>query len=135
MRGNELRHDLNSCPPSAGSRTILTAPRIERARSRMSRVPVRPGSWIWKISGQSAAEATGPARCEIASWKQISQLGSAPPPARTARRWEAGAGCFARGRLVKHARYYWLLLAEGHLNRRLLADMRRRIWAFPLPSG
>ena len=22
------------------------------------------------------------------------------------------------GRLVKHARYYWLLLAEGHLNRR-----------------
>ena len=23
------------------------------------------------------------------------------------------------GRLVKHARYYWLLLAEGHLNRRL----------------
>ena len=23
------------------------------------------------------------------------------------------------GRLVKHARYYWLLLAEGHLHRRL----------------
>ena len=23
------------------------------------------------------------------------------------------------GRLVKHARYYWLLLAKGHLNRRL----------------
>jgi hypothetical protein len=23
------------------------------------------------------------------------------------------------GRLVKHARYYWLLLAEGHLTRRL----------------
>ncbi len=24
------------------------------------------------------------------------------------------------GRLVKHARYYWLLLAKGHLNRRLV---------------
>ncbi len=39
------------------------------------------------------------------------------------------------GRLVKHARYYWLLLAEGHLNRRLFADMLHRIWALPLPSG
>ena len=33
------------------------------------------------------------------------------------------------GRLVKHARYYWLLLAEGHLNRRLFGDMLHRIWA------
>ena len=39
------------------------------------------------------------------------------------------------GRLIKHARYYWLLLAEGHLNRRLFGDMLRRIWALPLPSG
>ena len=39
------------------------------------------------------------------------------------------------GRLVKHARYYWLLLVEGHLNRRLFGDMLRRIWALPLPSG
>ena len=39
------------------------------------------------------------------------------------------------GRLVKHARYYWLLLAEGHLNRRLFDDMLHRIWALPLPSG
>ncbi len=38
-------------------------------------------------------------------------------------------------RLVKHARYYWLLLAEGHLNRRLFSDMLQRIWALPLPSG
>ena len=30
------------------------------------------------------------------------------------------------GRLVKHARYYWLLLAEGHLNRRLFGDMLRQ---------
>ena len=39
------------------------------------------------------------------------------------------------GRLVKHARYYWLLLAEGHLNRRLFGDMLRRIWALPVPAG
>ncbi len=40
-----------------------------------------------------------------------------------------------RDRLIKHARYYWLLLAEGHLNRRLFGDMLRRIWALPVPGG
>jgi hypothetical protein len=39
------------------------------------------------------------------------------------------------GRLIKHARYYWLLLAEGHLHRRLFGQMLRRIWAVPTPSG
>jgi len=39
------------------------------------------------------------------------------------------------GRLVKHARYYWLLLAEGHLNRKLFGVMLRRIWALPVPGG
>jgi hypothetical protein len=39
------------------------------------------------------------------------------------------------GRLVKHARYYWLLLAEGHLTRRLFGAMVRRIAALPLPDG
>jgi hypothetical protein len=39
------------------------------------------------------------------------------------------------GRLVKHARYYWLLLAEGYLNRKLFRDMLSRIWALPVPSG
>jgi hypothetical protein len=39
------------------------------------------------------------------------------------------------GRLVKHARYYWLLLAEGHLHRRLFGQMLRRIDALPLPRG
>jgi hypothetical protein len=39
------------------------------------------------------------------------------------------------GRLVKHARYYWLLLAEGHLTRRVFAAILRRIWALPLPGG
>ena len=39
------------------------------------------------------------------------------------------------GRLVKHARYYWLLLAEGHLSRRLFSRMLRTISALPLPDG
>jgi hypothetical protein len=39
------------------------------------------------------------------------------------------------GRLVKHARYYWLLLAESHLTRRLFGSMVRRIDALPLPAG
>ena len=39
------------------------------------------------------------------------------------------------GRLVKHGRYYWLLLAEGHLTRRLFGDMLRKIWALPVPGG
>jgi DDE family transposase len=39
------------------------------------------------------------------------------------------------GRLVKHARYHWLLLAEGHLTQRLLVAMLRRIGALSLPAG
>ena len=39
------------------------------------------------------------------------------------------------GRLVKHARYYWLLLAEGHLTQRLFVAMLRRIGALSLPTG
>jgi hypothetical protein len=39
------------------------------------------------------------------------------------------------GRLIKHARYYWLFLAESHLTRRLFASMVRRIEALPLPAG
>ena len=39
------------------------------------------------------------------------------------------------GRLVKHARYYWLLLAEGHLTRRLFGSMLRRIALLPSPPG
>ncbi len=38
-------------------------------------------------------------------------------------------------RLVKHARSYWLLLAEGHLNRKLFGEMLERIWALPVPGG
>ena len=39
------------------------------------------------------------------------------------------------GRLIKHARYYRLLLAESHLTRRLFGSMVRRIAALPLPTG
>jgi len=39
------------------------------------------------------------------------------------------------GRLVKHARYYWLLLAESHLTRRLFGGMVRRIAVLSLPVG
>jgi hypothetical protein len=39
------------------------------------------------------------------------------------------------GRLVKHARYYWLLLAESHLTRRLFGAMLGRIAALPSPAG
>jgi hypothetical protein len=38
-------------------------------------------------------------------------------------------------RLIKRARYYWLLLAEGHLTRRLFAIMLWRIDGLALPSG
>ena len=38
-------------------------------------------------------------------------------------------------RLVKHARYHWLLLAESHLTRRLFGAMLRRIWALPIPAS
>ena len=38
-------------------------------------------------------------------------------------------------RLVKHARYCWLLLVEGHLNRRRFAAMLGRIARLPVPAG
>jgi hypothetical protein len=36
-------------------------------------------------------------------------------------------------RLITHARYYWLLLAESQLTRRLFVSMVRRIASLPLP--
>jgi hypothetical protein len=39
------------------------------------------------------------------------------------------------GRLVKHARYYWLLLAESHLTKRFFAAMVGRIAALPVATG
>src|SRR6267154_5538499 len=39
------------------------------------------------------------------------------------------------GRLIQHARYYWLLLAEGHFTRRLCGGTLRKIAALPSPVG
>jgi hypothetical protein len=39
------------------------------------------------------------------------------------------------GRLVTHARYCWLLLAESYLTRRLFGAMLQRIWALPVATG
>jgi hypothetical protein len=39
------------------------------------------------------------------------------------------------GRLIKHARCYWLLLAESHLTRRLFAGILGKITALPRPAG
>src|SRR6516225_6818287 len=39
------------------------------------------------------------------------------------------------GRLIKHVRYYCLLLAESHLTRRLFTGMLRKITALPSPAG
>jgi hypothetical protein len=39
------------------------------------------------------------------------------------------------GRLIQHARYYWLLPAESHLTRRLFAGVLRKIATLPSPAG
>jgi hypothetical protein len=39
------------------------------------------------------------------------------------------------GRLVQHARYCWLLLAESHLTRRLFRSTVWRIGALPLSTA
>ena len=41
----------------------------------------------------------------------------------------------AGGRLIKHARYYWLMLAESHLTPRLFGSMVRRFDALAMPTG
>jgi hypothetical protein len=38
------------------------------------------------------------------------------------------------GRLIKHARCYWLMRAESHLTRRLFGAMAGRIAALPVPA-
>jgi hypothetical protein len=39
------------------------------------------------------------------------------------------------GRVIKHAHYDWLVLAESHLTWRLFACLLRKIAALPLPAG
>ena len=45
------------------------------------------------------------------------------------------AGKPLRDDVMKHARYYWLLLAESHLTRQLFRSMVRRIAVLSLPAG
>jgi len=49
-------------------------------------------------------------------------------------RVDSASDPIAKSVLVKHARYYWLLLAESHLTRRLFGSMVRRITSLPLPA-
>jgi len=39
------------------------------------------------------------------------------------------------GRLIKHARYYWLLLPESHVTRRLFGSMLQKVAALSSPAG
>ena len=39
------------------------------------------------------------------------------------------------GRLVRHACYYWLALAEGHPTQQRFGSMLRMIAGLPLPNG
>jgi hypothetical protein len=39
------------------------------------------------------------------------------------------------GRQIKHARYYWLMLVESHLTRRLFGSMVRRIGTLAVATG
>ena len=66
-----------------------------------------------------------PRRCVGNLWRRL-----VLPP--RIKRWSLTS---LQHRLVKHAHYYWLLLAEGYLTRRLFGDMLRRIWALPVSGG
>jgi hypothetical protein len=39
------------------------------------------------------------------------------------------------GHLIKHARSYWLLLAESHLTQWRFSGMLRKVAALPSPAG
>ncbi len=54
-------------------------------------------------------------------WSNEVRLGLSVIPTLSGRLVKTG------GRLIRHARYYWLLLAESHLTRRLFASMLCRI--------
>ena len=45
------------------------------------------------------------------------------------------AGEKPTGGSINHASYYWLLMAESHLTRRLFGGMPQRIVTLPSPAG
>ena len=89
--------------------------------------------WIKASDALDAARPSGRTmRLQLACWHNLGNLAAARAWSLTSlqhRLMKTG------GRLVKHARYYWLLLADGHLNRKLFGDMLGRIWALPVPGG
>jgi hypothetical protein len=74
--------------------------------------------------GDKQASRAGTGRCGFSDPKAPRKWGSSKQ-----RLVETG------GRLIQHARYYWLLLAEGHLTRRLFGGMLRKIVALLSPAG
>ena len=93
--------------------------------------------------------------CGIGSDKNRS-LTFAPParcsPSASSAAWRSGRSCSRKienwsltsrqqrsvktgGRLVKHARYYGLMLAERSLTKRLIGSMTRRIGALAVATG
>jgi len=81
-------------------------------------------SRIFRINRQPCAEAIcGGGRCSAGRDRQVvaAQL--------------AAAAVKAGGRLIKHARYYWVLLAESYLTRPLFSSMLRRIATLPSRAG
>ena len=74
----------------------------------------------WDETARDDVSAAGVALTLLADWLLLSL-----------QQWLVKTG----DRLVKHARYYWLMLAESHLTRRLFGSMVRRIEWRPLPAG
>ena len=88
------------------------------------------------VSSVPGERGSAPARgAGLQPGQPLAQTGSAATDQALVAHESPAAAGEDRGRLVKHARYYWLLLAEGHLTRRLFGDMLRRIWALPVPAG
>ena len=85
------------------------------------------------VPGERGALATE--RPGLQSRQPLAQTGPAAADQSLVAHESPAAAGENRGRLVKHARYYWLLLADGHLTRRLFGDMLRRIWVLPVPAG
>ena len=84
-------------------------------------MPYQADPFYWRLAAILARNS--PALARIAAWLNWSLTSLQQRLVKTG------------GRLVKHARYYWLLLAEGHLTRRLFGSMVRRIETLPVPAG
>jgi len=99
----------------------------------LRRLPPSAGGVWWKATKPSPSASTPSSNRSATStaawWRRSEGVRRCNPTSLQQRLVKTG------GRLVKHARYYWLLLAESHLTKRLLGAMLRRIEARPVPSG